>query len=200
MRRLALAGAVLLATMAALAAPARTTPALTPMQYTRTTLEQVNGIMASGATHNEKLADLSKVFNNFLDTDAMARAALGSHWAIFNPAQRVEFLKLFHVMIERAYVQKLMLFENPKFEYVGEIAMNAGARVDTKIVTPGDKFSVAYELRAEGDRWMATSITVEKVNLISNYAAQLNRLLSRSPVEDVLALMRRKYGGSGTVK
>lgn len=190
MRGVGFVAALLLLALSA----ASSAKAATPMGCTRSTLEQVNQIMASNATHNEKLAELSKLFNNFLDTDAMARAAIGSHWDGFNRAQRKEFLKLFHTMIERAYVQKLMLFENPKFSYVGETLSDGVAQVDTRIITPNDEFSVVYQLRPEGDRWVATSITVEKVNLISNYAAQLNRLLSRSSIEDVLDLMRRKYG------
>ena len=168
--------------------------AATPMEYTRTTLERVAAIMSSSATHNQKLAELSALFNNFLDTDTMARQALGAHWPSFNPSQRKEFLALFHVLMERTYVQKLMLFENPKFSCVGETRSDGVARVDTRIITPGDEFSVVYRLRPEGERWMATSITVENVNLTANYAAQLSRLLTRSSVDDVLAVMRRKYG------
>lgn len=168
--------------------------AVTPMECTRMTLERATAIMSSDAAHDEKLVELSALFNNFLDTDSMARAALGNHWSSFTPAQRSEFLPLFHVLIERAYVQKLMLFENPKFAYVGETRLGRFASVNTRIITPGDQFSVVYQLRPDDDRWMATSITVEGINLIANYAAQLNHLLARSSVGDVLGLMRRKYG------
>lgn len=174
-----------------LAAPAS---ALTPMEYTRVTLERASAIMGSDAAHDVKLAELSVLFKSFLDTDSMARTALGNYWSAFTPAQRSEFLTLFHVLIERAYVQKLMLFESPQFTYVGEARLGPAARVSTRIVTPGDAFSVVYQLRPEHDRWMATSITVEGINLTANYATQFNRLLSHSSVEDVLALMRRKYG------
>ena len=188
MRRLALI------LVACLLLPASSAWAITPMEYTRATLERATAIMSSGATHNQKLAELSALFNNFLDTDAMARQALGAHWPSLNPSQRKEFLALFHVMMERTYVQKLMLFENPKFSYVGETRSDGVARVDTRIITPGDEVSVVYQLRHEGERWMVTSITVEKVNLTANYATQLNRLLTHSSVDDVLAVMRRKYG------
>ncbi len=168
--------------------------AVSPMEYTRMTLERATAIITSDAAHNEKLAELSALFDKFLDTDSMARATLGEHWSSFKPAQRKEFMALFHVLIERAYVQKLMLFENPKFAYNGEMRSGQVIRVNTMIITPGDHFSVVYDLRPEDDRWMATSITVEGINLTANYAAQFNRLLTRSSVEDVLALMRRKFG------
>jgi ABC-type transporter MlaC component len=68
--------------------------------------------------------------------------------------------------------------------------------VDTKIVTPRDKFDVTYTLTAAGDKWLATAITVEGVNLTENLANQFNHLLTRMTVDDMLALMRRKYGDS----
>lgn len=168
--------------------------AVSPLDYTRATLEQARAIVASGRTHNEKLTELSALFKNFLDSDEMGRAALGDHWASFTPGQRAEFLPLFGRLLERTYVQKLLLFENPRFAYGGETRRQGYATVETSIITPRDDFAVVYVLRPDGDRWLATSIKVESVNLTANLGSQLDRLLSKSSVEDVLALMRRKYG------
>jgi hypothetical protein len=67
--------------------------------------------------------------------------------------------------------------------------------VDTKIVTPRDQFDVTYTLTSAADKWLATAIT-EGVNLTQNLANQFNHLLTRMTVDDMLALMRRKYGDS----
>jgi phospholipid transport system substrate-binding protein len=176
-----------------LASPAQ---AASPLAYTRTILEQARTIVASSQTHNEKLAALSALFSKFLDSDAMGREALGAHWSSFTPAQRKEFLGLFRELLQRTYVQKLLLFENPNFVYAGEHPLGTGAIVDTKIVTPRDQFDVAYRLMPVGDSWMATAITVEDVSLTANLGSQLNDLLSRMTVDDLLTLMRRKYGNA----
>ena len=181
-----------------LVAPAR---AASPLEYTRTTLEQARVIVAGSQTHNEKLAALSTLFSKFLDTDAMGREALGSHWSSFTPDQQKEFLGLFRQLLQRTYVQKLLLFENPDFVYVGEQRNGADAIVDTKIVTSQDQFDIRYQLRPDGGAWMATTITVEDVSLTANLGSQLNDMLSRMSVDDVLSLMRRKYGvASGAVE
>ena len=44
---------------------------------------------------------------------------------------------------------------------------------------------------------MATSITVEDVSLTANPDSQLNDLLGPMSVDDLLTLMRRKYGNAG---
>jgi phospholipid transport system substrate-binding protein len=177
-----------------LIAPAR---AATPLDYTRTILEQARTIVAGNQTHDEKLAALSALFSKFLDTDAMGREALGAHWSSFTPAQQNEFLGLFRELLQRTYVQKLLLFDNPNFVYAGEQLTGAGAVVDTKIVTPRDQFDVTYREKPAGDTWLATAITVEDVSLTANLGSQLNDLLSSMSVDDLLTLMRRKYGNAG---
>jgi phospholipid transport system substrate-binding protein len=166
----------------------------TPLDHTRTILEQARTIVAGSQTHDEKLAALSSLFSKFLDSDAMGRAALGQHWSSFTPSQQKEFQSLFRQLLERTYVQKLLLFENPNFVYAGQHLTADGATVDTKIVTPRDEFDIVYSLRPAGDTWLATSIRVEDVSLTANIGSQLNDLLSRMSVDDLLALMRRKYG------
>jgi len=168
--------------------------AATPLESTRSTLEQARAIVASDRTHNDKLAELNALFRTFLDTDAMGRAAVGRHWSRFTPPQQREFLALFRELLQRTYVQKLLLFERPDFRYVGEHRHDEQARVETKIITPRDEFAVIYDLRAAGDRWLATEIRVEDVSLTTNLGSQLDRLLSRASVEDVLDQLRRKYG------
>ena len=171
--------------------------AASPLEYTRATLEQARAIVSSDQNHNDKLAALSVLFTQFLDTDAMGRAALGKHWSSFTPEQQKEFLVLFRKLFQRTYVQELLLFEKPNFVYVGETRLDGEATVDTKIVTPRDEFKVVYQLRPEGERWQVTRITVEDVSLTANLGSQLDHLLSRDSVEDVLNLMQRKYGNNG---
>jgi phospholipid transport system substrate-binding protein len=171
--------------------------AASPLEYTRGTLEQARAIVSSDQNHNDKLTALSVLFTKFLDTDAMGRAALGKHWSSFTPEQQKEFLVLFRKLFQRTYVQELLLFEKPKFAYVGESRLDGEAIVNTKIITPRDEFSVVYQLRPEGKIWQVTRITVEDVSLTANLGSQLNDLLSRDSVEDVLNLMQRKYGSNG---
>jgi phospholipid transport system substrate-binding protein len=174
-----------------LAAPAK---AVTPLDYTRGILEQARTIVSGTQTHDEKVAALSALFAKFLDTDAMAHDALGQHWSSFTPAQQKQFLPLFRELIQKAYVQDLLLFNNPDFEFVGQQPIGGGAIVDTKIITPRDKFDIRYKLIPAGDRWMVSAITVEGVNLTDNYGNQFNRVLSRTTPDDLIALMRRKFG------
>ncbi len=169
--------------------------AATPLEYTRGILEQTRVIVDGAKTHDEKLADLSALLKNFLDTDTMGRQALDKHWTQFSPAQQKEFLSLFRELFQRTYVQKLLLFERPDFGYVGDaVAPDGTARVDTKIITPRDEFAVTYRLRPNAGTWLATDIQIEDLSLTTNFRRQIDRLLTKSTPEDVLNRMRKKYG------
>ncbi len=172
--------------------------AATPLEYTRATLEATRTIIDSDKTHDQKLDALGVLLKNFLDTDTMGRAAMDQHWAKLSAAQQKEFLSLFRELFQRTYVQKLLLFERPDFAYVGEQRLDNGtARVDTKIITPRDEFAVTYQMRPDGDHWLATDIKIEDLSLTTNFRRQLDRLLSKSSVEEVLGRMRKKYGPGG---
>ncbi len=203
---------LLIAVVAASAAPATAlTPApaaVTPgdtvdtgdtaaLTHTRTTLEATRVIIDSADTHNEKLAALHKLLEGFLDTDAMGRAALDKHWSRFTAAQQSEFLALFRELFQRTYVQKLLLFDRPDFEYVGQETVDGYVRVDTLIVTPRDEFAVTYQFRQSDGAWLASDIRIEDLSLTTNFRRQLDRLLANSSPENVLDRMRRKYGPAG---
>lgn len=176
---------------------AGTTPP-SPLAYTVETLQQTRVIIDSDSPHNQQLRELHGLLGDFLDTDWMGRAALDKHTSSFSKAQLKEFLTLFRELFQRTYVQKLLLFDRPDFEYVGEEKVQEKqddyVRVDTLILTPRDEFSVAYKFHRKADRWQAYDIQIEDLSLTTNFRRQLDSLLAKSTVENVLGRMRRKYG------
>ncbi len=168
--------------------------ALKAIDHTRATLDKTRVIIDSPRTHNEKLSALYELLKTFLDTNTMGRSALDKHWDTFSAQQQSEFLELFRTLFQRTYVQKLLLFDRPDFEYVGEEKVDDHVRVDTLIVTPRDEFAVTYKLRQDAGAWLAWDIQIEDLSLTTNFRRQLHHLLSKSSVENVLARMRRKYG------
>lgn len=194
-RRDPIVAAAAAAFLCLIASPIAAAPS--PLEYTRSILEQTRLIVDGQQPHNGKLTALSDLLKKFLDTDTMGRAALGNNWDKFKPDQQQEFLSLFRELFQRTYVQKLLLFERPDFEYVGEKIDKNTAQADTKIVTPRDEFAVVYRLRRDGERWLATDIQIEDLSLTTNFRRQLDRMLAKSTPEEVLSRMRRKYGPGG---
>jgi phospholipid transport system substrate-binding protein len=192
--RIAISVAALLWSLAVAATTPPAGTGTTPLDYTRATLQQTRVIIDSDKTHNQKLAALHDLLTEFLDTDTMGRNALDKHWSEFSKSQQKEFLELFRELFQRTYVQKLLLFDRPDFEYVGQKEMEDYVRVDTLILTPRDEFAVTYQFRPTARGWRASDIQIEDLSLTTNFRRQLDQLLTKSSVENVLARMRRKYG------
>jgi len=158
----------------------------------RSTLDKATRIGSDDGTRDHQLASLRSVARELVDTRTMGRRAIGERFAGYTTAQQDEFLALFDELIVRSYLQKLLLFRDPKFRFGKEEQRGAGVFVETEVVTEKDSYQVGYEMQHEGDRWLATDIIVEGVSLTSNYSNQFASLLRDRSFDDLLDLMRRK--------
>jgi phospholipid transport system substrate-binding protein len=103
-----------------------------------------------------------------------------------------EFFSVFRELFVRTYVQRLLLFDAPDFEYVGEKVSGETGTVQTKIVTPKDEFSVDYQLRKSSQGWIATDVLVEDVSLAENFRGQFDKALARGSFDDLLTKLKNK--------
>jgi ABC-type transporter MlaC component len=106
------------------------------------------------------------LFSKSFDTDAMAREAPGRHWSSLRSSQQKEFVALFRELLQRTYVQTLLLFQNRDFVYAGQQFTQDGSIMDTKIVTPRDQFDVTH-IGSCGGQPACGCYPVEDVNLIA---------------------------------
>jgi ABC-type transporter MlaC component len=193
---LAVVAVALLATAAAIS-PARAVDAVRgipdgPLERTREVLTESNRIVTGPGDRNQKLVQLKDLLRGFLDTDALAKKAMGKHLDGVPKAQVSDFYAVFRELFVRTYVQRLLLFDAPDFEYRGENIDGDAATVNTEIVTPKDEFAVDYRLRRDGKSWIATDVLVEDVSLADNFRAQFDRALSSGSFSELLTRLKNK--------
>ena len=165
-----------------------------PMALTRSVLEQSNTIVRGPDDRMQKLHALSELLRGFLDTDALARLAAEKHLANRSEAEVREFLTLFHEFFVRTYVQRLLLFDAPKFAYGDEKIEGDTAKVATEVVTPGERFAVDYTLHKQEGGWRATDIQVEGVSLAKNFRSQFDAAVAKDSFQGLLDRLRAKVG------
>lgn len=156
------------------------------------TLDGAAAIARAGGDRNESLAGLRTAVREILDTKAMGRRAIGDALAGQPPEQQAEYLELFDEVIIHAYLSKLLLFREPRFEYSPPVRRDGSLIVRTRIVTTKDEYRVDYEMHEHEDRWLATDIIVEDISLAQNYHAQFESLLRDHSFAELLDLMRNK--------
>src|SRR5262249_7580824 len=163
-----------------------------PLETTREILPASDKIVVRTGDRNQKLAQLKDLLKRFLDTDALARQAMGKHLEGRSAAQVDQFLQIFRDLFVRTYVQRLLLFDAPDFAYNGETVTGDQATVSTEIVTPKDRFAVDYRMRKTAKGWLATDVLVEDVSLAENFRAQFDKALAKDSFEGLLERLRKK--------
>jgi phospholipid transport system substrate-binding protein len=163
-----------------------------PLAKVKTTLTKSNQIVTGGGDHNTKLDQLKSLLRGFLDTDALGRKSMGKHLDGKSPEQVRTFLDLFRELFIRTYVQRLLLFDAPDFEYGEEKITGSTATVDTWIVTPRDKFAADYRLEKKSDGWVATDILIEDVSLADNFRSQFDKALAKGSWDELITRLKNK--------
>lgn len=163
-----------------------------PVETVRSVLDQASAIIADDRPRNDRIHALHGVARELLDTRTMGRRVLGRRLTKETPEVQERFHVLFDELIVRAWLQRLLLFEEPRFEYGGQITQRGQPVVHTKIRTEVDAYAIDYEMRLTGETWMATDIRVEGISLLRNYRSQFKNLLEHQSFEEVLARMERK--------
>jgi phospholipid transport system substrate-binding protein len=160
----------------------------------RKTLDAALAIVHAGGTRDQTLASLRGVARDVLDTRAMGRRAMGDVLAAQPPDQQEAYLRLFDELFVRAYLQKLLLFGNPHFDYGDPRRDDDVVIVSTRIVTAKDEYRVDYEMREREGRWLATDVIIEGISLTKNYKSQFSSLLRDRSFAELLDLLRNKTG------
>lgn len=163
-----------------------------PLAKVKATLTKSNQIVTGAGDHNAKLAELKALLRGFLDTDALGRKSMGKHLDGKSPEQVRTFLDLFRELFIRTYVQRLLLFDAPDFEYGEEKVTGSTATVDTWIVTPRDKFSADYRLEKKAEGWVATDILIEDVSLADNFKSQFDKALAKNSWDELITRLKNK--------
>lgn len=163
-----------------------------PLAKVKATLTKSNQIVTGDGDHNAKLSALKGLLRGFLDTDALGKKSMGKHLDGKTPEQVRTFLDLFRELFIRTYVQRLLLFDAPDFEYGDEKVTGSTATVDTWIVTPRDKFSADYRLEKKSDGWLATDILIEDVSLADNFKSQFDKALAKGSWDELITRLKNK--------
>lgn len=171
-----------------------------PLARTREVLTESNRIVTGAGDRNQKLVQLKDLLRRFLDTDALARKAMGKNLDGKPAAQVSEFFSVFRELFVRTYVQRLLLFDAPDFAYVGEKIDGDTATVQTQIVTPKDEFAVDYRLRKAPEGWIATDVLVEEVSLAENFRAQFDKALAQGSFDELLKKLQNKLSNKPNVE
>jgi len=151
---------------------------------------------AMKAQRREVLMNLS---TEVFDWNEMSKRSLGIYWKDRTPDEQKEFVKLFTVLLENTYMDKIESYSGEKILYSKEAVEDQYALVETKIITKQDtEVAVNYWMLNKSGRWFVYDISVEGISLVKNYRTQFNEIMARSSYQELLKKLKEKQVPAAT--
>jgi phospholipid transport system substrate-binding protein len=188
------------ASSVALMIPLTTWAADSPLAQIRSTTERAIAILRDpayqGDAHRqERVAKVRAVLLPQFDTQEIAKRTLGIYWKDRTDAERQQFIQLFTDLVEKTYSGTLDRYNaGVQFFYDQERIDGDYAEVDTRVFDPSQNktFSITYNLRNTGGKWLIYDIVAENVSLVRNYRNQFSRILSKSSYGELVQTIQAK--------
>ncbi len=95
----------------------------------------VNGSSSVG----QKAAALRQIVDQDVAVDQVGQFVLGRYWRIATPAQRHEYLGLFHQLLANNITTQIRAYEGVKFTVLGASSQAEGQAVNTVIARPNEQ-------------------------------------------------------------
>ncbi len=141
----------------------------------------------------DRRREIRAITDGVFDWTEMARRVLGQHWQARSEAERVEFVRLFTDLLERAYIGKIERYSGEKIRFVGESVDDDQATVRTALVTrQGTEIPMDYRMLRRGDRWRIYDVVVERVGLVNNYRTQFDQILRAASYPELVRRIKER--------
>jgi phospholipid transport system substrate-binding protein len=138
--------------------------------------EEIRKSIGDGATVS---SHLQAAVMAIVDTEAMAKAALGKAWDGQPKSEQRRFLKAFDGRLRRAMTQQVDFFNSSKIDYLPEKQDGDGVLVQTEMTTKGDTTEVIYRLRKGSAGWHIVDIIIDGISTTENYRSSFGKVLAK---------------------
>ena len=169
-----------------------------PMTTVEATVNRVLDVLRdsklkSPAAKEKKKEKLRIIYKDMFDEIEFSKRTLTRNWNKFNPAERVEFVKLFEQVLEKSYIDKILDYSNEKIDFYKESMLSENqAEIQTKIITSSKEVPIFYRVILKNGKWKVYDVVVENVSLVQNYRTQFNDILVKNTPEQLLEILRNK--------
>src|SRR5262245_20799482 len=177
----------------ALGAQARAVAVTATEELRRYTDQVIRVLQDPALTTAARRAAVRDLAEEAFDVAETARRALGPHWHQRTVAEREEFVRVFHDLLEQTYLPRVDDYQGEWVRFVSERRDGDHATVRALVVTRL-AIPVAVEMRLvrKGDRWQIYDVLIERMSLVASYRAQFDRVIRASSYEDLLRRLKAR--------
>jgi phospholipid transport system substrate-binding protein len=182
-------GAVLLI---ALCVPAYSTP--DPMDTVKSYISQGMEIVGNkGLSRDAKIKKIEALYEKMVDEEELARRSLGRYWKNLTPAQQKEFVPLFRRVLENAYIDKILSYNNEKIVFSKQSRTSGNmAEVNSKVIMASKEIPITYRVIMKNADWKVYDFVIENISLVQNYRSQFNAILAKETPAQLIETLKKK--------
>jgi len=175
--------------------------AAAPLDTIQTNVNKVLDVLRDPKLKGESAKAIKKeklevIYEQMFDEVELSRRTLGGNWSKLNPPQQQEFTQLYRRILEKAYIDKILSYNDEKIVFLKESMLsNDQAEVQTKVITSSKEIPIFYRVILKGGTWKVYDVVVENVSLIQNYRSQFNSILAKRTPDQLLETLRTKVKG-----
>ncbi len=149
--------------------------------------------LKAAAAKEIKKEKLRSIYKGMFDEVELAKRTLARNWNKLDDAQRQEFVQLFHQVLEKAYIDRILSYTNEKAVFYKENTISKNqVEVQTKIITSSKEIPITYRAILVNGTWKVYDVVIENVSLVMNYRTQFNEILVKNTPEQLLEILRKK--------
>ncbi len=166
----------------------------TPLDTIRGYINKVLAIVSDKSlSRDAKVKKIEVLYEQMFDEEELSRRSLGRNWKKMTPAQQKEFIPLFRKVLEKAYIDRILAYNNEKIVFSREV-MNSEtlAEVRSTVITASREVPIVYRVIQKGGTWKAYDVVIENVSLVQNYRTQFNEILAKNTPEQLLDILRKR--------
>jgi phospholipid transport system substrate-binding protein len=142
---------------------------------------------------SERRVKLRQAIGEQFDFNEMSRRSLARQWKNRSTEERIEFVDLFSVLMEKNYVGKIEAYTDEIIKYKKEDVDDDFASVKTIVVMKRKKeIAINYRLHKVAGKWRVYDVVVKGVSLINTYRQQFRSIIKRSSYDGLVKILRRK--------
>ena len=177
-----------------------------PLESVKVTVDSMLDLMKdkslSGPEKSLERRDrMKQLIDTRFDFREMSRRSLARHWKKITSAEQNEFVKLFSVLLQNSYINKIEEYTDEKISYNKAVIKKNGkySVVKTSVFSKDIIIPIDYKLKQKDGEWRVYDVMVEGVSIVSNYRSQYGKILSRQPYSALIQKMKDKLGKTETL-
>jgi len=166
----------------------------TPLDTIKGYINKVLAIVSDKSLPRDaKVKKIEVLYEQMFDEEELSRRSMGRNWKKLTPAQQKEFMPLFRQVLEKAYIDRILAYNNEKIVFSKQV-MNSDtlAEVRSTVITSSREVPIVYRVILKGGTWKAYDVVIENVSLVQNYRTQFNEILSKNSPEQLIEILRKR--------